>query len=413
MQAKRRNLERMVEKVPDTDWQVLQNFISHSPWDAQSLTKQMATAANAAIGGDADSCLLLDESGFSKKGQHSVGVSRQYNGRLGKVDHCQVAVFAALCRRKRVTLIDTRLYLPENWTTAKDRCRAAGVPATRQKFQKKAELALEMVQQARENGVVFEWVGGDAFYGDDPTLLRQLDQQGEMFMLDVHQDQRVYLEDPQPYIPKRQGRFGRHPRRYHTDHPAVEVRTWAAEQPQGAWHKIGLRSRTNGDHHAHVLHRLVWLWDGLEAQAHQWHLLVTRTPSSPGKLKYSLSNAPLDTPLPRLVFMQGQRYWIERALEDAKSELGMADYQVRGWTAWHHHMALVLLAQLFCLEIRLKYKTDHPLLSCHDVREVLAFLLPQRQTTVEEVLRQLLFRHQQRADSIKYYLKKQLLNKSD
>jgi len=413
MQAKKRNMERMVEVVPDSNWQATQHFASHSPWSDRALTNQIAKDANSCIGGDQDSCLLLDESALTKKGAHSVGVARQWNGRLGKVDNCQVGVFAALCRRKRVTLIDTRLFLPECWTTNKARCKQAGVPTDRLKYRKKTELAVEMVHNARKNGISFQWVGGDGFYGEDPGFLRQLDKAGEVFMMDIHQDQHIYLEDPQPYIPKRKGKKGPHPKRFTTALKSVEARFWVAEQPKSAWKKQFVRSTTQEDLIAQVLHREVWLWDGKEPRAHKWHLIVTLTPSSRGKLKFSLSNAPSDTPLSRLVFMQAQRYWIERAFEDAKSEAGMNEYQVRGWRAWHHHMAMVMLAQLFMLETRLKFKDDHPLLSCYDIRDMLSHFLPRRDVTPEEVLRQMLVRHQQRAESIRYHKEKQALNQSD
>ncbi len=148
-----------------------QNFLSYSPWDERALLDQVARDANHLLGSDADSCFIVDESGFGKKGKKSVGVSRQWNGRLGKIDNCQVGVYGALCCRDQVSLIDTRLFLPESWTNDPDRCLEAGVPEDRLEHRKKAELALDMVQSARQNGVDFQWVGGDAFYGDDPEFL--------------------------------------------------------------------------------------------------------------------------------------------------------------------------------------------------------------------------------------------------
>ncbi len=192
---------------------------------------QIARDANHHIGGDADSCFLVDESGFSKKGKKSVGVSRQWNGRLGKVDNCQVGVYGALCCGDQAVLIDRRLFLPESWTNDPDRCLEAGVPEDRLVHRKKAELALDMVQSARQNVVDFQWVGGDAFYGDDPEFLRQLDQMGETFMLDIRKDQPIYLNDPAPYVPERKSARSRTPNRLKTDQLAVDVGQWAEEQP--------------------------------------------------------------------------------------------------------------------------------------------------------------------------------------
>jgi SRSO17 transposase len=403
MQADKKNLERMVEVVPDSEWQSLQNFLSHSPWRERGLLDQLARDANDLIGGDADSCFIVDESAVTKKGHKSVGVSRQWNGRLGKIDNCQVGVYGALCRRDQAILIDTRLFLPESWINDPDRCLEAGVPADRLEHRKKAELALDLVQSARANGIEFQWVGGDAFYGDDPEFLRQLDQSGETFMLDIHKDQSIYLEDPTPYLPDRKSTRGRTPTRLQTDQLAVEVGQWADEQPQSAWKKMMIRNSTKGFIVARVLHREVWLWDGEEQQAHQWHLVVSDPNSSKNKRKYSLSNAPSNTSLQRLVYMQGQRYWVERAIEDGKSHAGLADYQVRTWTGWHHHMAMVMLALLFMLETKINHEDSHQLLSCYDIQVLLSHFLPRRDITKQEVIRQMLIRHKQRAASIEFH----------
>lgn len=405
-------MERMIEVVPDSDWQSMQNFISISPWDAFSLMDQIATDANALIGGDADTCLIIDESGFSKKGKKSVGVSRQWNGRLGKIDNCQVGVFAALNCRDKVSLINTRLFLPESWTDDTQRCIEAGVPKDRLEHRKKAELALEMIESARENGLSYNWIGADAFYGNDPEFLRKIDQIGERFMIDVHSDQPIYLEDPKPYVPKRTSNRGRKPSLLKTDVPFTTVSQWASTQPESAWQKIVVRDGTKGELRVEILHHNVWLWDGTEAQAHLWHLIVRREAGSKNKIKYSLSNASLDTPVQRLAFMQGQRYWVERTLEDGKSTAGLADYQVRGWTGWHHHMAMVMLAMLFMLNTKIEYEDSYTLISCNDIRELLSHFLPKRAITKKEVIRQMLIRHKQRKKSIQYHHKHKV-NKSD
>jgi SRSO17 transposase len=403
MQADNKNMERMVEVVPDSDWQSLQNFLSYSPWSGKGLLDQLARDANHLIGGNADSCFIVDESGFTKKGDKSVGVSRQWNGRLGKVDNCQVGVYGALCCRDQAVLVDTRLFLPVSWTNDPDRCLEAGVPDDRLEHRKKADLALDLVQSARANGVDFQWVGGDAFYGDDPEFLRQLDQLGETFMLDIHKDQTIYLADPTPYLPERQSTRGRTPTRLKTNQLAVEVQQWADEQPKSAWEKMVVRHSTKGFIVARVLHREVWLWDGEEQRAHPWHLVVSDSDLSKNQRKYSLSNAPSDTPISRLVFMQGQRYWVERAIEDGKSHAGLADYQVRTWTGWHHHMAMVMLALLFMLETKIKNEDNYQLLSCYDIQILLSHFLPRRDITKQEVIRQMLIRHKQRAASIEFY----------
>jgi hypothetical protein len=154
----------------------------------------------------------------------------------------------------------------------------------------------------------------------------------------------------------------------------------------------------------------VWLWDGQEAQARQWHLIVRREVATPDEIKYSLSNAPAATPIPRLAFMQGQRYGVERALQTGKQDVGLGDYQVRSWRGWHHHMTLVMMAMLFQLEERQLQRPTYPLLSGRDIRALLTQFLPRRDTTLEEVLRQMEVRHRKRQAAIDSAYRKQQLN---
>lgn len=402
-----RNMERMAEVVPESDDQALQHFVSHAEWDEREVLDRVALETDKHMGGQPDSCLIIDESGHPKKGRHSVGVSRQWCGNLGKVDNCQVGVYAALACREQVTLIDERLFLPQVWADDKARCLAAGIPEQEIVFKSKQEQALEMIGHARGLGVRFAWVGFDGFYGEDPALLRALQEQGEIFLGDVHKDQRIYLEDPKPVVPARKSKRGKAPTRRKAQRPSIRVDKWAAQQPLDAWQRMKLRDSTKGVLSVEILHRRVWVWDGEEENALCWHLIVRRDVDSPTTLKYSLSNAPEDTPAPRLAVMQGQRYWVERALQNGKQEVGLSDYQVRGWRAWHHHMALSMLAMLFMLEQRLVHQDTHPLLSCADIRTLLSHFLPRRDTTPEEVIRQMDQRHRKRQAAIEAAYRKQ------
>jgi len=161
MQARKKNRERMAEVVSRSDEQALQHFLSNSTWDERRVLDQVALEADGWLGGADDSALLIDESGVTKKGKKSVGVARQWNGRLGKVDNCQVGVYAALSRGRVSTLIDTRLYLPASWVGDEARCTGAGVPRQARRLRSKPELALEIVRYNRRLGVRFSWVGMD------------------------------------------------------------------------------------------------------------------------------------------------------------------------------------------------------------------------------------------------------------
>ena len=408
LQAETTNMERMEEVVPEANHQALQHMLSESAWEERAVLDQVAQEANQHLGGHPDSSLIIDESGCPKKGTQSVGVARQWCGQLGKVENCQVGVFAALGRGTEATLIDERLFLPERWTTDPTRCQAAGIPAEQRGFTRKHDLALEMITHARQQGIGFAWVGFDGFYGSDPAFLRTLDDQGEVFVGDVHCDQRIYLDDPQPYVPPPATPRGRPPSRRQAQTPAVRVDRWAHAQPAAAWQRVIVRDGTKGPLPVDILHRRMWVWDGDEPQARQWHVLVRREADTPTEIKYSLSNAVADTPAPRLAFMQGQRYWIERTLQHGKQDVGLGDYQVRSWRGWHHHMALVIMAMLFTLEERLLHQQTRPLLSGTDIRALLNHFLPRRYTTLEEVLRQMEVRHRKRQAAIDSAHRRQL-----
>ncbi len=410
LQAETKNMERMEEAIPEADHQALQHMLSESAWPERAVLDQVAQDANRLLGGHTDSALLIDESGCPKKGTQSVGVTRQWCGQLGKVENCQVGVFAALSRGTEATLIDGRLFLPEAWTSDSARCQAAGIPQAHRGFQRKTDLALAMIVHARQQGIGFAWVGFDGFYGSDPAFLRALEDRGEVFVGDVHKDQRIYLEDPRPLVPPAKTVHGRPPTRLQAQTPAVRVDHWAQQQPAEAWQRVILRDGAKGRLQVEILHRRVWLWDGQEPQARLWHLIVRREIDDPTEIKYSLSNAAADTPAPRLAFMQGQRYWIERALQQGKQDVGLGDYQVRGWRGWHHHMTLVMMAMLFLLEERQLHQQTRPLLSGRDIRALLNHFLPRRDTTLEEVLRQMEVRHRKRQAAIDSAYRKQQLN---
>lgn len=399
VQAVRKNIERMIEVVPGSEYQKLQHFISHSPWDHAPVIEQVARDADHLLGGSPESALMIDETAVPKKGKMSVGTARQWCGRLGKVDNCQVGVFGSLVRGSSSTLIDGRLYLPKEWTDDRGRCKSAGVPDDVQ-FKSKSQLALDIVRSARRLGIRFSWVGVDGGYGKEPLFLKALDDADEQFVADVHKSQTIYLEDPAPYVPEKCPGKGRTTSRYKTDAARTTVGTWAASQPEAAWRRMRIRDSTKGYLVVELLTRRVWVWLDKEQAVVQWHLVVRREAGARDKIKYSLSNAPAQIPLERLAYMQGQRYFVERSFQDGKGTTGLDHYQIRGWQSWHHHMAMVMMSMLFMLETRLEQKQDHPLLSCSDIAELLAHFLPRRDITPEEVFRQMQVRHEQRQASI-------------
>lgn len=364
----------MSEVQEDVDQQALQYLVSQAVWDHQSVQDQLTRDADRLLGGHADSMLLIDESAFCKKGKMSAGVARQWNGRLGKVDNCQVGVFGALCRGTASTLIQSQLYLPQSWTDDPARCSKAHVPDEHQVFSSKSSIALDIVTRARSCGARFAWVGADAGYGKEPQFLRSLAAAGERFMVNVHRTQRLYEVDPKPSVPNGATR-GRHPTRLTTEAVPVSAEVWASAQPKNMWTAIDVRHSTMGLIRVRALRCQAWFWNGEEQDARRWTLLVVQESGPDGKISYALTNADENLPLSELVQADRQRFWVEQAFGDTKSELGLADYEVRGWTGWHRHMTLCMMAQLFMVETRIKEADAVPMLSARDIRTALAQLL--------------------------------------
>lgn len=395
IQAPRRNMERMEEVVEQSDYQRLQQFLSDSPWDEERVWERVAREVDGLLGGTPESALLIDETSFAKKGKASVGVSRQWSGRLGKVENCQVGVFAALSAGSYASPIDVRLFLPRTWSDDEARCRRARIPEDRVEYRTKVELALEMIRHQCEIGTRFAWIGADGLYGDSWQFCRGIDALGKVFVVDAPRDRLVYLEPPNPSVPERNPKGGRPPTRLKAHAAPFRLDQILHSLEPDDWQSLHLRDGDKGPIQADFHHRRVWLWDEEANAVHHWWLLVRREQET-GEVRYAISNASSEVEPIKLARMQAQRFWIESSFRDAKQEAGMGEYQARGWRAWHHHMALVGLAMLFMLKHRMIHRDSIPLLSCHDVKILLAHFLPKRNASTKEVLRQMVVRHQKR-----------------
>jgi SRSO17 transposase len=389
--GRRKNMLHMSEVVPETDARNLQQFLTHSKWEARAVMDQVAQEANTSLGDEQEACLLIDESGFPKQGKKSVGVARQWLGRLGKVDNGQVGVFGALCRDQLAVPVDARIYLPKEWTEDPQRCTEAGIPASEQVFRTKDELAVEIIRHARQQGLKFGWISADAGYGKSPETFYRWTELEETFFIDVPSDFSVYLKSFQPEPPK-SGTPGRPTQHYRTRERKQEVRQLIllADATQGT--VVAARATSRGPLQLRVWRKLIYVWDSTHAVPLRLTLLVTENLDGTDR-KYTLTNAPESTPLPRLVRQQRQRYWVERVFEDAKGTCGMADYQVQKWPAWHHHMALVMMAMLFMVTERIGQQEVNPLLSCADIEALLVHYLPRCDVEEAEVIQQVMNRH--------------------
>jgi SRSO17 transposase len=387
--------------------QQFQHFISNSPRDPAPVIAQIGRDADQLLGGKPDSCLIIDECSFPKQGTRSVGVARQWSGRLGKVDNCQVAVFGVLTDGHRHAPVDMRFYLPSTWICDPARCDKAEVPQTARKLTPKSEHALDIVRQARARGMRFNWVGADAGYGKEPAFLRSLDAMKEVFVADVHRTLHVWTEEPELGIPPHKPGRGRPATKRQAATASVTVEALVATVGVADWTRCTLRDSTRGELRVDLAHRRVWLWDGDEATPRCWHLIVRREVGSPKTIKYTPSNAPAGTPTLRLGQMQGHRYWVERTFEDAKGHCGLGDYQVLGdrareggWRAWHHHVTMVMLAMLFIAEQRAAHQPGLALLTPRDIVEMLKETLPRKPEGRDALIARINQRHARRRGAI-------------
>lgn len=411
-EAGKRNMERINEELElsGDGYQRVQQFITDSTWSAAGLMSEIALNtsrfyAEQRDGRGQDVGYIIDESAHIKKGRHSVGVARQYAGVRGKVENCQVGVYVSLVWDTQSTLINARLFLPKCWTSDAKRCDKAGIPEDRRAFQTKLELALDMVKADREAGVAFSWVGGDGLYGHGLELGNALNDMGLTFLLDVHCNQFIYTAKPNLQTPERRSTRGARPTKPRADADPIRVDSYAKQLLPQEWQTVAVRNGTKGPLMLSVHNARVWLWDDASDALIERTLVMSRNPKD-NKIKYSLSNANyFDTSIHRLAYMQAQRYWVERAFQEAKSELGMSDYQVRKWNAWHHHMALVMLALAFIVKERVLYKDDCPLLSCRDIRLMIISTLVNDPAAVDKRIEQMEIRHTQRRKDIERYYK--------
>jgi SRSO17 transposase len=350
-QTDRRNAENIAEAVDGATPRTLQRLLTEAPWETapviDALQAYLAPRLNTP-----DGVFVLDESGFPKKGTKSVGVARQYCGALGKVGNCQLGVFLAYVSARGHALIDTRLVLPQEWTDAPARCRAAGVPDAIV-YQSKAELGLAMLEQARTaDHLTGRWVTGDEDYGKVPSLRDALDTDGWWYVLEVPATTPVFAQSAETAVPAWSGR-GRKPVRARlvvgTAEPET-VATVAGTMPSDRWQVLTVAEGAQGPRTYQFVAQRVWeSRGGLPGRA-CW--LVLRRNLDGSELKFYLSNASADTPLLILGRVGAARWPIETEFQTEKGETGLDEYEVRSWAGWHHHMILALVAGAFLLTIQ-------------------------------------------------------------
>jgi len=394
-----RNFANIERRLRGGDGQRLQHFMSSSPWSGaavfQQIRHEIVSTPELREGGT----LILDESADEKAGGESAGVSRQYNGRMGKVDLCRVdtcLIYANLTRRLW-TMVDGELFIARRWFSDEYRQRRerTGIPADRE-FATKLDLGLQMIKRCRASGLRFDVVACDSLYGRDRQFRAALHAEGITYAAQVPASTLV--------------RVGETAGKYVASVPAREVRE-LARRASTVWRTIELRDSERGILRARfALMRVRVVAEGRTASAAEW--LVIRQLHEPRQYSYTLLNAAVDTPLERVAEWSARRYFVERTFEDAKSELGWAEFAARKYRAWEHHLALTAAALWFVAQTKLEWECEYgrdaelaqelkvrvlPALSTANLRELLQAVLPIAQLTPADATQAVVKRLVQRA----------------
>lgn len=318
--------ELMGEATPDG----VQRLLNAADWDANVVRDDLRSYVVEHLGDD-EAVLIVDETGFLKKGTRSVGVKRQYSGTAGRVENCQIGVFLCYASRRGSAFIDRALYLPKEWAEDEQRRREAAIP-DEIGFSTKPQLAREMLQRAFEAGIPRAWVVADSIYGSDRRLRMYLEEEEQPFVLAVASNEPLWWGGPDY-------------------RKAAEI---AAALEARAWKRISAGDGAKGPRlYDWALADLWRLQLTSEEQAWGHYLLVRRSIDNPADLAYYVVFARREgVTLERLARVAGMRWPIESCFEEAKGECGLDEYEVRRWDAWHRHITLSLLAHAFLAAIR-------------------------------------------------------------
>jgi SRSO17 transposase len=380
--TQRKTAERMAlelgENVRD-----IQHFVGQSPWQKEpAVIIHQGLIANSL--GEADGVMLIDESGVVKQGQDSVGVAAQYCGSVGKVANCQVGVHLGYVSRQGYSLVDSQLFVPDEWfdEAHTERRQACGVPEDLV-FQTKPEIGLELLQAAvkrkgqTEDALPFQWVAADELYGDSPAFRDGVAALNKWYFTEIKTTTQVWLTRPEVHVPAWKGR-GRHPTRLRLRNPsekALTVQEVVAQVPQPAWTRATIKEGSKGPIVCDFAFLRV-IESRYSLPGPEVWLVIRRNVDNPAEVKFYFSNAPADIPLLDLVRISGMRWPVEIIFEESKGEIGFDHYETRSWLGWHHHMLLVSLAHHFLVRLRIQLKNKAPALTVYQVRLLLTSVLP-------------------------------------
>ena len=317
--VERKNGWQLAEVAGDATPDGVQDFLSRAQWDADAVRDDLQAYVAEHLG-DEGAVLVLDETGFVKKGTKSAGVQRQYTGTAGRIENSQVGVFLGYASQHGHALVDRALYLPKEWAENADRRREARVPEVAE-FTTKPKQGLLMLERARVAGVPFSWITGDSVYGADHAIARWAERHRRGYVLAVTSGQRLGFRP---------------------------VTAWIKKLPRRAWQRL---SAGNGAKGPRFYNWACLPYNGA-APGFQCALLVRRSVANPTEQTFYLTHAPEGTTLAELVRIAGTRWSVESLFEQAKGEVGLDHYEVRSWVGWHRHITLAMLALAYLAGLR-------------------------------------------------------------
>jgi SRSO17 transposase len=349
----RKNTWQMAEAVGDRIPDRMQRLLYQVDWDADGARDDLQQFVMEEFGAD-DGIGVVDETGFVKKGDKSVGVKRQYSGTAGKVENCQVATVLSYATVKGHAFLDRRLYMPAEWCSDPERRAGAKVPQE-VTFQTKSEQAISMLEHAWQQGVRMRWVTGDEVYGDATKLRDVVIKHQRWYVLAVSRDTPVWTEPPALDPPGQPGTGcpGNRTRLAEGASKATMVQAVVLAWPERQWQRFAVLEGEKGPRiYDWGYQRVIESRDGLPGPE-AW-LLARRSVSDRTEIAYYLSNAPTDMPLARVAQVAATRYTVEQCIEEAKGETGLDEYEVRYWHSWHRHITLSMMAHAWLSSIRHK-----------------------------------------------------------
>ena len=359
----RKSIEPIALHVQGGNIRAMQRCISEVVWDDAQMLRTYHRLVDDDMG-DPEGVLIFDESGFPKKGHDSVGVARQYCGALGKVENCQVGVFAAYASRQGYALVDKQLFLPEPWCTdvyARRRTQCQ-VPDDRG-FQTKPQLAAAMLREFRDEGVLpFKYVVADCLYGHSPEFLEVVEEESRtVYFVSIPSDTHCWLQGP--VMAAKQYKYKGEVRSKRVvaqkEKAPMTVAAVAQSLHDCFWYRRKVSDGTKGPIAYEFTKRQVTLCKDGQPDKTVW-LVMKRTIGAHPAHWYYISNAPVSTRLPLFIWLSGVRWAIEQCFEEAKTELGMDQYEMRKYPGWHHHMLTCMLAHFFLWHVKIRLGKKSP-----------------------------------------------------